>query len=198
MNGTGYKQLTQEQRYQIYALRQAGHGPTRIAQIVGTHKSTISRELTRNRGQRGYRPQQAHRTARERQQNRARRPRITTGTWQQVEERLRQEWSPEQIAGWLKLQLEPSESVEPTGPSESVPPRPDPQAGSRVSHESIYQHVYADKRAGGTLHSHLRCQKKRRKRGRPLGSAVDGRDAARFPSAAASVSVLPWWKSACV
>ena len=33
-----------------------------------------------------------------------------------------------------------------------------------VSHERIYQYVYADKRAGGTLHQHLRCQKQRRKR----------------------------------
>ena len=33
-----------------------------------------------------------------------------------------------------------------------------------VSHEAIYQHIYADKRAGGTLHRALRCQKVRRKR----------------------------------
>jgi transposase, IS30 family len=33
-----------------------------------------------------------------------------------------------------------------------------------VSHERIYQYVYDDKRAGGTLHQHLRCQKQRRKR----------------------------------
>ena len=55
-----YKQLTQEQRYQIYALKKAGHGQMEIANIVDVHKSTISRELCRNRGQRGYRPKQAH------------------------------------------------------------------------------------------------------------------------------------------
>ena len=51
-----YKQLTQEQRYQIYALKKAGHQQTEIANVLGVHKSTISRELRRNQGQRGYRP----------------------------------------------------------------------------------------------------------------------------------------------
>ena len=55
-----YKQLAQEQRYQIYALKKAGHQQTEIANVVGVHKSTISRELRRTRGQRGYRPKQAH------------------------------------------------------------------------------------------------------------------------------------------
>ena len=58
-----YTQLTREQRYQIYALMKAGHDQTRIAEIVSCHKSTISRELARNRGQRGYRPKQAHEIA---------------------------------------------------------------------------------------------------------------------------------------
>jgi len=35
---------------------------------------------------------------------------------------------------------------------------------SSVSHEWIYQYIYTDKKAGGVLHKHLRCQKKRRKR----------------------------------
>jgi IS30 family transposase len=55
-----YTQLTQEQRYQIYALPKIGHNGTEIAKVLGSHKSTISRELRRNRGQRGYRPKQAH------------------------------------------------------------------------------------------------------------------------------------------
>jgi IS30 family transposase len=65
-----YSQLTQEQRYQIYALLKTGCKPTQIAEIVGVHKSTISRELKRNKGKRGYRPQQAQRIA-ERRHNRA-------------------------------------------------------------------------------------------------------------------------------
>ena len=55
----GYTQLVHEQRYQIYALMKAGHHQTEIAVILGVHKSTISREINRNRGQRGYRAKQA-------------------------------------------------------------------------------------------------------------------------------------------
>ena len=55
-----YTQLTREQRYQIYALKKAGHSQNKIALLVEVHKSTISRELKRNTGQRGYRPKQAH------------------------------------------------------------------------------------------------------------------------------------------
>jgi IS30 family transposase len=58
-----YKQLTQGQRYQIYILKQAGHTQKDNASMIGVHKSTISRELRRNRGLRGYRPNQAHRMA---------------------------------------------------------------------------------------------------------------------------------------
>jgi IS30 family transposase len=135
-----YTQLTQEQRYQIYALMKAGFNQTEIATEVGVHKATISREQARNRGQRGYRPKQAQELAGARQQLRAK-LRITPETWQQVEQLIGQQWSPEQIRGRLKLEGQPS-----------------------VSHERIYQHIYRDKRAGGNLHLNLRCQKKRRKR----------------------------------
>ena len=49
-----YTQLTQEQRYQIAVLNKAGHFQIDISRLVGVHKSTISRELKRNHGQRGY------------------------------------------------------------------------------------------------------------------------------------------------
>ena len=58
-----YTQLTQEQRYQIYALLKMDHSQVEIAKVISVHKSTISRELRRNRGLRGYRPKQAHRLA---------------------------------------------------------------------------------------------------------------------------------------
>ena len=51
-----YTQLTQEQRYQIYALKKMGHKPSQIASCLGVHKSTLSRELRRNSGLRSYRP----------------------------------------------------------------------------------------------------------------------------------------------
>lgn len=135
-----YTQLTREQRYQIYALKKAHHSQTEMAAIIGVHKSTISRELTRNGGQRGYRPKQAQELALARKPL-AHRPRIQPVTWASVETLLRQQWSPEQISGRLKL-----------------------EQNVCVSHERIYQHIYSDKRAGGQLHLHLRSQKKRRKR----------------------------------
>lgn len=51
-----YTQLTQEQRYQIYALLKIGHNGTEIASVLGSHKSTISRELRRNCGHEGIDP----------------------------------------------------------------------------------------------------------------------------------------------
>lgn len=135
-----YKQLAREQRYQIYSLMKEGHNQTEIAANLGCHRSPISRELRRNAGLKGYRPYQADELAFDRQCE-AYRSRIAWQTWQQVEQLLRQEWSPEQIAGYLKLTKQPT-----------------------VSHECIYLYVYADKRRGGTLHRHLRSQKKQRKR----------------------------------
>src|ERR1700680_3599708 len=135
-----YTQLAREQRYQIYALMKAGHNQTQIAAIVACHKSTISRELRRNRGHKGYRPLQAQGLARSRRYE-SHPPRIAWPTWALVELLLRQQWSPEQIAGRLKLE----------------------QQGT-VSHERIYLYIYADKQRGGTLFRHLRSQKKQRKR----------------------------------
>ena len=136
----GYTQLVHEQRYQIYALMKAEHNQTEIAEILGVHKSTISRELRRNCGLRGYRPKQAHSLAMESQNNRAT-ARISNSTWSSVERLLREDWSPEQISCWLKIFKSTS-----------------------ISHEWIYQYIYQDKMSNGTLHHHLRCQKKRRKR----------------------------------
>jgi len=134
-----YHQLTQAQRYQIYALRKTKHPLAEIAEVIGVHKSSISRELKRNRGQRGYRPQQAHELAADRRQKAV--PRITAEVWHIVDSLLRQDWSPEQISGRLKK-----------------------EQGMCISHEWIYQHILADKQANGDLYKHLRCQKKRRKR----------------------------------
>ena len=135
-----YTQLNQQERYQIYALKQAGHNYSEIAAILKRHKSTISREVNRNRGMRGYRPKQAHRLTLERRRAKIR-PRFAGFLWTQVELLLQMDWSPQQISGRLKMEQD-------TG----------------VSHEYIYQYIYADKRQGGDLYKHLRCQKKRRKR----------------------------------
>lgn len=139
-----YTQLTSEERYQIYALYKIDLSQTAIARIIGRDKSTISRELKRNRGQRGYRPEQANRMARGRRKNKSHR-RITSRNWKFVEALLREDWSPEQISGWLRNELQ-----------------------IRISSEWIYQHILKDKQNGGLLYHHLRCQKLRKKRyGRP-------------------------------
>jgi len=49
-----YTQLSCAQRYQMSALLKMGHNRTEIAAVIGKHKSTVSRELKRNKGQRGY------------------------------------------------------------------------------------------------------------------------------------------------
>lgn len=135
-----YTHLAQEQRYQIHALVKAKASLTRIAEILGVHRSTISRELRRNRGAHGYFPAQAHRFALAERRHKSGK-RITQRTWALVEDRMRsQQWSPEQISGWLAR-----------------------ERGLRVSHERIYQYVRADKADGGGLHKHLRCRKKLRK-----------------------------------
>jgi len=136
-----YKQLTSEQRYQISVLKKIGYGPTKIAKELEVHKSTISRELSRNRGERGYRPKQANEKAFERRTNVTTRKRISAETWEVVEEKLRQDWSPEQVSGWLEKHQE-----------------------IRISHEWIYQYILTEKQAGGDLYTHLRQHGKRRKR----------------------------------
>jgi IS30 family transposase len=99
----------------------------------------VSRELRRNKGLRGYRAKQAHKKALSRRNHS--RKRILPETWALIETKLRLEWSPEQVSGWLKRHY-----------------------AIQVSHEWIYQYILADKQAGGNLFRHLRCQKKRRKR----------------------------------
>jgi IS30 family transposase len=111
-----------------------------IALEVGVHPATISRELSRNQGGRGYRPKQAQELAQARKAHHIT-LRIAPQTWALVERCLRQDWSPEQVAGWLAKEKR-----------------------IQVSHERIYQHIYSDKARGGTLFEHLRCRKKRRKR----------------------------------
>ncbi len=99
----GYTQLTQEERYQIYILKKAGHRRSGIAAMLGRHTSTIGRELQRNQGLRGYRPQQAHTRALARRNAKAR-SRVDGRVWQQVAALLREAWSPEQVVSRLEME----------------------------------------------------------------------------------------------
>jgi len=135
-----YSQLTLEQRYGIYTLLKTGHNRSKIAKIIGVHKSTICRELKRNQGGRGYRYKQANAFAKSRKQCKAL-PRIDGSTWVFVERLIMKDWSPEQIRGWMKKNM-----------------------SITVSHEWIYRYVLKDKQTGGSLYLHLRCKKKKKKR----------------------------------
>jgi len=135
-----YTQLTLEQRYQIYDFKRAGFNQTEIAAMIGRHKSTVGRELSRNTGLKGYRPAQAHRFALERRGIHVW-SKFTEADWRRIETFIRKEWSPEQISGRLRL-----------------------ENNGTISPEWIYLHIYQDKAAGGDLWRHLRCQKQRRKR----------------------------------
>ncbi len=130
-----YKHLSQAERYQIYALMKAGHDQTQIAKLLDRHKSTISRELRRNSGSRGYRPKQACELSVELAQNSRNAPTIAHWVREEACSLLQIQWSPEQIAARLP-----------------------------ISHETLYQHVYVDKAQGGALWKNLRCQKQKRKR----------------------------------
>ena len=137
-----YKQLTYEQRFEIYALLKAGLNQTQIANIVGVSKSTISREIKRNTGLKGYRPKQANERTFERRKNADKHVRFNDELKATVITYLEQDWSHEQISGWLKRNNKPS-----------------------VSHETIYQFIIDDQQNGGDLYKHLRLgRRKRRKR----------------------------------
>jgi len=104
---------------------QAGLCQTEITETIRVHKSTISRELKRNLGRRGYRPKQAHQYAIGRRDKA--KSRITDEDWELIEELIRLDWRPEQISDYCrKGQV------------------------LQISHEWICQHIYRDKRNGGT------------------------------------------------
>lgn len=135
--------LSQPERCLIEALKSIEWSNKRIASKLGYHPSTIGRELKRNRGQRGYRHKQAQQLADTRAQKSRNARRIDAAVFKQVEQQLRQDHSPEQIA-----------------------------ASQPISTTRIYQHIRTDKKAGGTLYTHCRCKKKRRKK---YGSSLAGR-----------------------
>src|SRR4029077_10147034 len=118
-----YRRVTYEDRCQIGALSKGGTSQECIASVLGVSQSTVSRELRRNRGQRGYRFKQAEAKAQARQTIRRTPRKLTVSVRGKIEAKLRQmRWSPEQISGWLSDQ------------------------GIKLSHERIYQMIWQDKR----------------------------------------------------
>ena len=134
---TIYKQLTYEQRCQIYVLKKSEMTQQAIADSIGTSQSAISRELKRNTGQRGYRYKQAQGRSDKRRAEAAKAIKMTANMIHFIEAKLRDKWSPEQISGWLMEERQES-----------------------LSHETIYRHVWTDQVSGGDLFRHLRRQGK--------------------------------------
>jgi IS30 family transposase len=133
-----YRRITYEDRCQIYALSKRGASQESIAGLLGVSQSTVSREMHRNRGQRGYRFKQAEAKAQARQAIRGKPRKLTAPLRCKIEAKLCQmRWSPEQISGWLREQ------------------------GINLSHERIYQMIWQDKRDGGNLWRSLQRRGKR-------------------------------------
>jgi len=96
-----YEQLTQYHRYHIRIYLKAGYSLSGIARRLGVHKATISREIRRNRSHKGYRPHQAHERALSRRFSAAKRIKMTTVMIQLIGYFIRQDFSPEIVAGSL-------------------------------------------------------------------------------------------------
>ena len=174
----GYLHLTCEQRCQICALLQSGHSQAHIARTIGVDPSTISRELVRNTGARGYRFKQAHEKALQRRKEASDKPRkMTPNLVALVEEKLTQEqWSPDQISGRLA------------------------QDGvACISHERIYQHVWKDKKDGGKLYLHLRHSGKKynKRKGKNSGRGLipNRVDIDQRPAVVAAKSRIGDWEA---
>ena len=98
-----YHQLTSEERYALSTLRRQGYSMRGIARALDRAPSTISREVRRNRRKDGrYRCFTADQRARARRSRSRRNQRFTAADWALVLTCLKQEWSPEQISGWLR------------------------------------------------------------------------------------------------
>ncbi len=139
-----YRQITFAERYTLGLLRQGGLAPAAIARVLGRHRSTIGREVRRNGTPRDgcYRPQLAEWYARGRRSRSRRNQQFSGADLQRIRVLLAGHWSPEQVAGRLRL-----------------------EGRLQISHETIYRYIWADKAAGGMLYTHLRgARKQRRKR----------------------------------
>ena len=138
-----YKHLTQQDRYTIDRMLTSGYSQAAIARTLGVAPSTISREVRRNKMTRStYCAPDAHEHA-----VLARPPsphRKSPKLWNDISKLLTDEqWSPEQISGWLRK-----------------------RSGVKISHEAIYQYIYRDQINGGELFKNLRHSRRKRKKKR--------------------------------
>jgi len=136
-----YTRLTEEERYQIYEGVTEKWSHREIAALINKHHSTVSREVKRNTGLRGYRPKQAQEKTQEREQNKPRYIKLIPEVQSLIAENVQHEWSPDQIQGRLR--------------NEGFP---------MVCASTIYGFIQQDKVSGGNLYRHLRHRKSYKRR----------------------------------
>ena len=137
-----YRRVTLMDRIAIKQGITAGLLQKTIADNLGLSPSTISREIFRNTGKKGYRPKQADRFASRRQEFRMKPRKLDAKMKVTLRRLLRKKWSPEQISKRLEFEGKPT-----------------------ISYESIYQWVYQERKKGGSLWTNLRrAHRKRRPR----------------------------------
>lgn len=141
-----YRQLSSEERYMLAALRRQGLNQAQIARSLGRHRSTVCREVSRNstRADGRYRAFTAQERTNGRRSRSRRNMRFSPQDFALVDDLLCRQWSPEQVSGHLARHEQLS-----------------------ISHETIYRHIWRDKRAGGQLYTHLRgaCKRRRKRYG---------------------------------
>ena len=137
-----YQQLTKDERYQIKACLQIDMKQVDIAKLLKRSPATISREIKRNTGKRGYRPKQANDQATMRRLTAEKSIKLTNEIKQDIVKLIKQELSPEQVCDYLIT-----------------------HGKTKLHHETIYRMLLQDKCDGGTLYKHLRhLHKSHRKR----------------------------------
>lgn len=143
-----YTRITFMDRCTIRAMWRQGYSQKAIAKEIGKSPSTVSRELHRNitffrtaLGSWQYKIDYAQSYANERQKKKPKNIKFTPEVEAFVREKLLLKWSPEQIAGYARINNIPC-----------------------VSHERIYQFVLANKKTGGKLYLNLRQGHKKYRR----------------------------------
>jgi len=172
----GYHQLTRDQRCQIATLKSIGFSQYEIAKEIGVSPSSISRELKRNGPNGKYSVERADLfSVSRRRQASSRAKRMTYTIIKKIENHLKEDWSPQQISGRLKLE------------------------NINVSHESIYKYVWKNKSLGGDLYKHLRHHgKKYNKRSSGNGARgciVNRVDIAERPAIVETKSRIGDWEA---
>jgi IS30 family transposase len=182
-SGRSKRHLTHAEREEISRGVAAGMSIRHIATTVGRPHSTVSRELARNGGRAAYRAVTADDAA----TVRARRPKPTRLRQRPallaiVKTKLLLDWSPEQIAAWLRLAYPDDETM-------------------RISHEAIYRSIYYMRRRelDRGVSQHLRTRRplrrpKRKKEGHGRGRLKNMVPITARPAEVETREVAGYWE----